>query len=165
MSDEQESVSILRIGLRQVGIRQYVEQDELLHRCPLLRPLSRDERDDLLRGARAMTARRSHIILREGQTSDALWLVLDGAVSLAIDDGVTDLGMLGKGDFFGIAAVDAQAARPRARAESDVHLAGLHPGKIGLLRQLVPQLARVIASACGTRKKLADAGADFMDRW
>lgn len=165
VTDEQESVSLLRIDLEQVDVYEYVKRDDLLGRSPLLQPLSERERAELLHGSRTTSAGAAQIILPEGQSADAVWLILEGAVSLALGGGVTDLGMLGKGDFFGLSAVEPRAVRPRARAESAVRLARLQPEQIALLRQLVPELAQVIAQVMDTRNRLADAGDDFMDRW
>ena len=158
-----EKQSILRIGLKHVDVVEYCRQDELLWRSTLLTPLGDDEKAQLLVGARVRGLNPGEQ-LDSADSSGYLALVLEGSLVLAADD-LTDLGTLGQGDFFNLSSVIDDAVSVTATADNKVKLALLPAAHVRRLLDARPVFAEVIGDLASARKKTAEDGADFLNRW
>lgn len=165
MGDEGEKASILRIGITQVKLGEYVERDDLLRRSALFKQISDTERQVLLRQSRARAFKPGEIVLQEALPAKDLYFVLDGAIRLSIQAGITELATLTKGDVFGLSAVESSAIRPQATAEGDARVALLPAEQVQVLMQTTPRLGGYLCELASERRKLAEDGASFFDRW
>ncbi|HOX47404.1 MAG TPA: cyclic nucleotide-binding domain-containing protein [Myxococcota bacterium] len=162
---EHDSVQVLRIGLRQVEVAEYVREDASLWTSPLLAPLRPEQREALLRGAHARVAAADEPILTAQQTS-ALYLILGGAVVLSTGADGAGLTTLGKGDFFGLSGVlDGAPALAAAADHAGARLAVLPAASVRALAAEVAELHRLLVDTARRRQALASACADFLDRW
>ena len=165
MSDEGEKASILRIGLTQVKLSEYVEGDDLLCRSPLFRCITDKERQVLLRNAKARTLKSGGVLLEEGLPAKSLCFLLDGAIRLSMQGGMAELVTLSKGDVFGLSAVEPSAIRPQATADGDARVALLPADQVQVLMQTTPQLGDFLRELVAKRREMAEDGASFFDRW
>jgi CRP-like cAMP-binding protein len=166
MSESNDGIHILRIDLRHVGVKEFVRQDELLWRAPLLAALSESERDGLLDEATVRIAESGERILSEQEPAAAIHFVLDGSVVLSTGGGSIDLASLGKGDFFGLSSVFSDAVRCTASApEGGARLALLPAGRLGQLAQSLPALGQLLAKTAQQRRDRARECSEFFDMW
>jgi signal-transduction protein with cAMP-binding, CBS, and nucleotidyltransferase domain len=165
VGDEGEKASVLRIGITQVKLGEYVEQDDLLRRSALFKKISDTERQVLLHQSKARALKSGEIVLQEALPAKGLYFVLDGAVRLSMQAGITELVTLTKGDVFGLSAVESSAIRPQATAEGDARVALLPAEQVQVLMQTTPRLGDYLRTLASERRKLAEDGASFFDRW
>lgn len=165
MADEGEKASVLRIGITQVKLGEYIEGDDLLRRSALFKCISDKERQDLLRQSRARALKPGEVLLQEALPAKHLCFVLDGSIRLSMQGGMTELITLGKGDVFGLSAVESSAIRPQATADGDTRVALLPADQAQVLMQTSPRLAKYLSGLASERRKLAEDGASFLDRW
>ncbi len=166
MDSPTDGVELLRIGLRQVGLYEFVQQDELLWRAPLLAALDEVERERLLTAGRVRGVGGGELLLAEAAVADALYLLLDGHVVLAADGGAIDLAVLTKGDFFGLSAVFGNAARPAAQAaEGGARVALLPAAELTRLAQRHSALGRLLARTAKQRHARYSECQSFLDLW
>jgi CRP-like cAMP-binding protein len=165
VADDGEKASVLRIGITQVKLGEYVEGDDLLRRSALFKMISDKERQILLRNSKARTLKSGEILLQEALPAKSLYFVLDGAVRLSVQGGIAELVTLTKGDVFGLSAVEPSAIRPQANADGDARVALLPPDQVQVLMQTTPRLASYLCELADERRKLAEDGASFFDRW
>jgi len=166
VSSDDNNVCVLKIGLKHVGLHEYCVQDELLLKSQILEHLSEDELKVLLDSAKARSFSGGQVIqLEESPAGNSLNMVLDGSVALTFGGGITDLGTLGPGDFFGLDSIYRSAVHPRANALGAVRVALFPVVMINALRQSYPLLDKVLKDAAIARKQMANDGADFFNRW
>ena len=165
MADDGEKASILRIGITQVKLGEYVEADELLRRSALFKLISDSERQALLRQSKARTLKPDEILLQEAVPAKNLCFVLDGSIRLFMQGGMNELVTLSKGDVFGLSAVESSAIRPQAKADGDTRVALLPADQVQVLMQTAPLLGAYLCELAAERRKLAEDGASFFDRW
>jgi len=158
-----EKLSILRIGLKHVDVVEYCRQDEFLWRSALLSTLDDDEKRQLLAGARVRGLNPGEQ-LDSADSTGYLAFVLEGSLVLAADD-LTDLGTLGQGDFFNLSSVLDDAVLATATADNQVKLALLPAAHIRRLLDSRPVFGGVLRELATARKKAAEDGADFLNRW
>jgi signal-transduction protein with cAMP-binding, CBS, and nucleotidyltransferase domain len=162
---KREKASVLRIGITRLKLAEYVEGDDLLRRSTLFRHISDDERRALLSRSRTRVIRSGEVFLEEAVPAKSLCLVLDGTVRLSMQGGMSELATLQKGDVFGLSAVESSAIRPQAAAEGDARVALLDTDQIQSLIQTAPRLGGYLGELAAERRKLAEDGASFFDRW
>jgi CRP-like cAMP-binding protein len=166
MDSSADGVELLRIGLRQVGLYEFVQQDELLWRAPLLAALDAAERERLLTAGRVRGVASGEVLLAEDAVADALYFLLEGSVVLAADGGSIDLATLTKGDFFGLSAVIRDAVRPAVQApEGGARLALLPAADLTRLARSHPALGRLLARTAEERHTRYAECQSFMDLW
>jgi CRP-like cAMP-binding protein len=165
VADEGEKASVLRIGITQVKLGEYIEGDELLRRSALFKSISDKERQDLLRQSKARALKPGEVLLQEAMPARHLCFVLDGSIQLSMQDGMTELITLGKGDVFGLSAVESSAISPQATADGDTRVALLPADQVQVLMQTTPRLAKYLSGLALERRKLAEDSANFFDRW
>lgn len=165
MADDGEKASVLRIGITQVKLGEYIEGDDLLRRSALFKSISDKERQDLLRQSKARALKPGEVLLQEAMPAKYLCFVLDGSIQLSMQGGMTELITLGKGDIFGLSAVEPSAIRPQAAADGDSRVALLPADQVQVLMQTTPQLGDYLRMLVSERRKLAEDGASFFDRW
>ena len=165
MSDQGEKASILRIGLTQVKLSEYVEGDDLLRRSQLFKCISDTERQVLLRNAKARTLKSGKVLLEEGLPAKVLYFLLDGVVRLAMQGGMAELAALTKGDVFGLSAVEPSAIRPQGTADGDTRVALIPADQVQVLMQTTPKLGNFLRELAVKRREMAEDGASFFDRW
>ncbi len=165
VAQEGEKASVLRIGITQVKLAEYVEGDDLLRLSTLFRYISDDERRHLLSRSKARIVKSGEVFLEEAVPARNLCLVLDGTVRLSMQGGMSELATLQKGDVFGLSAVESSAIRPQAAAEGDARVVLLDTDQIRLLIQTAPRLGAYLGELAAERRKLAEDGASFFDRW
>jgi CRP-like cAMP-binding protein len=90
---------------------------------------------------------------------------LDGSIRLSMQGGMNELLTLSKGDVFGLSAVEPSAIRPQAKADGDTRVALLPADQVQVLMQTTPRLASYLSELAAERRKLAEDGASFFDRW
>jgi CRP-like cAMP-binding protein len=162
---EHDAVQVLRIGLRQVEVAEFVREDASLWGSALLAPLSPTQREALLRTAHAQVARADEPILA-CRPASALYLVLGGGVVLSTGADGAGLTTLGKGDFFGLSSVVDDAPALAATADhSGARLAVLPAEAVRALAAEVAELGRLLADSARHRRQLASACSEFLDRW
>lgn len=165
MADEGEKASVLRIGITQVKLGDYVEGDDLLRRSALFKHVSDTERQALLRNSKSRAIKPDEIILQEALPAKSLYFLLDGVVRLSMQAGITELVSLTKGDVFGLSAIEPSAIRPQATADGGARVALLPSDQVQVLMQTTPQLDSYLRELVSERRKLAEDGASFFDRW
>jgi signal-transduction protein with cAMP-binding, CBS, and nucleotidyltransferase domain len=160
-----EKASVLRIGITQVKLGEYVEADDLLRRSALFKKISDTERQVLLRNSKSRALKPGEILLQEALPAKSLYFLLDGVVRLSVQAGITELVSLTKGDVFGLSAIDPSAIRPQAKADGDARVALLPADQVQVLMQTTPSLGDYLRELADERRKLAADGASFFDRW
>lgn len=99
--------------------------DLLALRLPALAGLSRAAREDLAKGTRVYEASAGSAIIREGETSDAAYVLLDGRTVASREEGGAErvLEIHNSGDFFGeIAALTSMPRTVTVIAEQPARL-------------------------------------------
>jgi CRP-like cAMP-binding protein len=142
-----------------------VEEDDLLRRSTLFRCVSDKERQLLLSQSKARVIKPGEVFLEEAMPAKGIYFVLEGTVRLSMQDGMAELITLGKGDVFGLSAVESSAIRPQATAEGDTRVVLLPAEQIQVLMQTTPRLGDFFRELAAERRKLAEDGASFFDRW
>ena len=165
MGDEGEKASVLRIGITQVNLGEYVEGDDLLRRSKIFKHISDTERQVMLRNSRARTLKPGEVFLEEAMPAKGLYFVLEGVIRLSMQGGMAELVTLAKGDVFGLSAVESSAIRPQATAEGDTRVALLPADQVQVLMQTTPRLGNYLRELAAERRKLAEDGTSFFDRW
>ncbi len=166
MSDPPSGIGILRIGLRHVGLLEFVQQDDLLWRAPLLACLDEATRTELVGRAKARSVESGKEILAEDAQPAALHFLIEGSVVLSTGGGSIDLATLSKGDFFGLGAVFPEALQAAATAAAGIaRMALLPPDPIVRLARAVPSFGRLLARAAKERRDRSKECSDFLDRW
>ena len=165
MGDEGEKASVLRIGITQVKLGEYVEGDDLLRRSRIFKHISDTERQVMLRHSRARTLKPGEVLLEEAMPAKGLYFVLEGVIRLSMQGGMAELVTLAKGDVFGLSAVESSAIRPQATAEGDTRVALLPADQVQVLMQTTPRLGNYLRELAAERRKLAEDGTSFFDRW
>ena len=141
MSNPPFGIGILRIGLRHVGLLEFVQQDDLLWRSPLLACLDEAARTELVGRAKVRSVENGEEILAEDAQPAAVHFLVEGSVVLSTAGGSIDLATLSKGDFFGLGAVFPEAPQAAATA------------------------AGGIARVAKERRDRSHECSDFLDRW
>lgn len=165
MADQGEKASVLRIGITQVKLGEYVEGDELLRRSAFFKAVSDTERRALLRSSKARALKPDEVLLREAMPAKGLYFILEGSIRLSMQEGINELITLEKGDVFGLSAVEPSAIRPQARADGDARVALLPADQVQVLMQTTPRLDSYLRELVSQRRKLAEDSASFFDRW
>jgi len=166
MSDPKDGVNILRIGLRHVDLAEFVRQDDLLWRAPILATLDEATRSQLLGLGRVRSMDAASALVAEGDLPEAVYFVLTGSIVLATAGGAIDLATLGKGDVFGLAALFSDAVRPSAAAAEEGARVALLPSEaMGRLVRSVPELGKLLATIAQERRARANECAEFFDMW
>jgi CRP-like cAMP-binding protein len=166
VASEETNVCVLRIGLKQVGLLDFCTRDERLWRSPLLSPLSDGQKKEILECSRVRSVPSGSYVRREDDAAgEHIYFVLDGTVLLSVGGGITDLGTLGPGDFFGLESLFPQAAHVSAKADGNVRVALLPAAQVRLLMESRPLLKKLLDDTLAKRKGRADEGADFFNRW
>ncbi|MFW5771405.1 MAG: cyclic nucleotide-binding domain-containing protein [Spirochaetota bacterium] len=78
--------------------------DELISNVEIFSPLTKEERDELLKGVSLISFRENEVIVREGDTGDSLMILTAGVISVSRRDSYgkpVELERLGTGDCFG----------------------------------------------------------------
>ncbi len=166
MTDPKDGVNILRIGLRHVDLPEFVREDDLLWRAPVLATLAEATRLDLMGRAHVRSVDAGGTLLEEGQRPEAVHFILTGSVVLATAQGSMDLATLAKGDVYGLAALFDDAVRPAATAtEGGARVALLPAAVLVQLVRDVPDLGRLLAALAKERHTRANECAEFFDMW
>lgn len=165
MADEGEKASVLRIGITQVKLGEYIEGDELLLRSVFFKTISDTERRALLHKSKARVLNPDEVLLQEAMPAKGLYFILEGSIRLSMQGGMNELVTLGKGDVFGLSAVEPSAIRPQARADGNARVALLPADQVQVLMQTTPRLDSYLRELVSKRRKLAEDGASFFDRW
>jgi CRP-like cAMP-binding protein len=165
MGDEGEKANVLRIGLAQVKLSDFVEGDDLLRHSPLFKFISEREKQVLLRHAKVRTLRSGESLLEEGMPAKGLYFLLEGSIRLSMQGGMAEMVALSKGDIFGLSAVEPSAIRPQATADVDTRVALFPADQVQVLMQTTQQLGDFLRGLVAERRKMAEDGASFFDRW
>jgi signal-transduction protein with cAMP-binding, CBS, and nucleotidyltransferase domain len=158
-------LEILRIGLNQVSLLEYVKKDDFLWRCPLLAAISEDDREELLNNSKALTVEAKTQIYSEEDPPKQVHLILDGSVSLSCSHESIDVLSLGKSDFFGLEAVLTQVKLSATSNESGAKMALLPSSQLGRLMRESAPLDALLRNTCTKRKNHIQDCTAFLDRW
>jgi CRP/FNR family cyclic AMP-dependent transcriptional regulator len=97
-----------------------------LRRIPLFAGLDREALDRLARGSQVRSYKRGETIMREGDPSDALFIIRSGTVKVSLSDEngrEVTLNLLGPEDFFGeLALLDASTRSATVAAQTPVEV-------------------------------------------
>lgn len=141
---------ILATGFaEEISRRDFMRNWELVAKVPLFRKLSPA---DLLEIARALSPREvasGSLICRKGDPGDEMYFILDGEVTVALNDPVT----LGPGQFFGeMALLTGERRSTTVTAATAVSLLALHASDVHMLLARSPEAAEAIRSTAQARR-------------
>jgi len=119
------------------------EASELLHHTPLFSSLSPHDLDLLIQGAEVVHAAEGNDIFHEGDLGDALFVIVEGAITLISDTPKRRmLAALAEGQFFGESALlRSEARNATARAVVDTTLLRVDQN---LIRRLIARSPHVL---------------------
>jgi Cyclic nucleotide-binding domain len=130
------------------------ELTRLLREVPIFAGLDERELRRLAERARVAQVTAGQVIVREGMSSEALYVLLTGAVRVTSDSG--DEARLGRGSFFGEIGLLNRAPRSRTvTAERDLWLVTLPASELRALLDDEPGIARALLSALPERRSPA----------
>lgn len=159
-------VHVLRLGLKQVSLGEFIRHDELLMHSELIRHLSAAELDELAHGAEVSAVAEDDVLLQESVASPRLALVLEGGVRLTLKDGMLDVAFLAKGDAFGLDAVGLSEGTPAALgAPGGAKVAWLDTERVRRIMQRHPEVNAALQQAAEKRAGLANQGGDIFERF
>ncbi len=128
----------------------------------LLRGLTDAELDRVVAGGRLVTGRRGEVLLGEGASAEAIFLVLRGRVEVALvqaSGGLRVFGQLGPGDHFGeLGLLTGGRLATAATAATDVALLRIEKGLFDALLRGVPAFAENLSRSLGLRLVSAGSG-------
>jgi CRP-like cAMP-binding protein len=93
------------------GALSLLQEGTRPHDIPLLSSLRRESLERLLRSARLFRAEKGRVIFRQGDRGDSLFIVIEGGVSVFLENPRLPLAQLGEGAFFG--EISMLTDRPR----------------------------------------------------
>ena len=165
MTDERQK-PVVKVELKRLGLREFIQTDDLLAKSPLFEHLDETGREQLLANGTPRRYPAGTVVYTEGAPGDSLFLVLRGDVMLSSAKHSVEIGSVRQGEYFG----ETEALRGGARTctamavgESDVaefprvFLAGLFTRY---------PLFRAALDETGKARAQADTElADFLNRW
>lgn len=158
-----------RIGLKRVGVADYVRNDVELGGCALLKGLAPEVAERLLSAAVARRFPDGAHLFRQGEAGQSLFLVLSGEAHVqAVREGESvEVASARKGDVFGEAEwVTGAAQRTQsAVARGGVAVAELPVAAVEEAARAAPTLDAWLRSLHAGRQSAQDEMSDFLNRW
>lgn len=169
MSANEAPAQVARIGLKRIGVAEYVRQDSLLRGCALLKELTPAVVERLLAAGVARRFPDGAPVFSQGDASRSLFLVLAGeaCVQAARKGNTVEVATARKGDVFGEAewVTRAELRTQSAVARGGVDVAELPVAAVEEAAQSVPALAEWLRGLHTGRQSAQDEMSDFLDRW
>lgn len=122
--------------------------DRLIGRMPTLSILSNDDRKTLLKGMRYMEAAEGTVVVRQGESSDSAYFLLDGGTVAGRDEGGRErvLEVHAPGDFFGeIAALTGVPRTANVVASQKSNLLSVSASSLRIMSKY-PDVNRIFLS-------------------
>ncbi len=124
----------------------------LMNNAPLFAPFNRNDRRDLVQKFRARDVNKGDVLVKEGQSSDGLYLVLSGEVE--VDAGGTRIATLKEGEVFGeMSLLTRSPASASVRATRHTSLLRLPKQDFDLLILSHPQVLEHVSVLVDARKQ------------
>jgi CRP-like cAMP-binding protein len=119
---------------------------------PLFAPFSRQDRRALVEKFRAREVNKGDLIIRQGEKSDGLYIVLSGEVGVSV--GASELATLKEGEIFGeMSLLTKQPAAANVRAAKRTSLLRLPKEDFDRLIMSHPQILVLVSELTDERKK------------
>lgn len=169
MASNETPAPVGRIGLKRVGVADYVRNDVELSGCALLKGLAPAVAERLLNAAVARRFPDGAHLFRQGEAGQALFLVLSGeaTVQTVRDGDSVEVASARKGDVLGEAEWVTQAAQrtQSAVARGGVAVAELPVAAVEEAARAAPTLDAWLRSLHAGRQSAQDEMSDFLNRW
>lgn len=169
MSANEAPAQVARIGLKRIGVVDYVRQDALLRGCALLKELPPAAAERLLSTGVARRFQDGAPVYTQGDASQSLFLVLAGEACVQASRKGTsvEVATARKGDVFGEAewVTRAELRAQSAVARGGVDVAELPVAAVEEAARAAPAFAAWLRSLHTGRQSARDEMSDFLDRW
>ncbi len=124
----------------------------LMNHAPLFAPFNRNDRRELVQKFRARDVKRGDVLVREGQTSDGLYVVLSGEVEVEVKG--TRIAALKEGQLFGeMSLLTRTPASATVRASRHTSLLRLPKQDFDMLILSHPQVLEHVSELIDERKR------------
>jgi CRP-like cAMP-binding protein len=128
--------------------------------CPVFRPLSREARREVMSGFRTREVGAGDVVIREGEPSDGLYVVLDGALQVTHRSGAGEVNVaeLREADVFGeVSCLRKSPATATVTARRPGTLLRLPRASFDEMVLSHPQVLEVVAEMAEERAESLDA--------
>ncbi|RMG10716.1 MAG: cyclic nucleotide-binding domain-containing protein, partial [Deltaproteobacteria bacterium] len=160
---ELDAELIERLSAEYPSVREAIERfyrqrllSNLLVTCPLFRPFEKPERKALVMKFNAMEVPAGEVVVREGEPSGGLYVVLAGEVAVTRGEGFEEvtLARLGPSEVFGeMSLLSGDAARASVRALTDSVILRLPPEAWQELMMTHPQILEAVSNLSAAREE------------
>lgn len=169
MSANEAPAQVARIGLKRIGVADFVRQDSVLRGCALLKELPPAVAERLLSAGVARRFQDGASVFTQGDASQSLFLVLAGeaCVQASRKGNSVEVATARKGDVFGEAewVTRAELRSQSAVARGGVDVAELPVAAVEEAARAAPAFAAWLRSLHASRQSAQDEMSDFLDRW
>ncbi|XXF75845.1 cyclic nucleotide-binding domain-containing protein [Myxococcaceae bacterium GXIMD 01537] len=169
MAANETPAPVARIGLKRMGVIDYVRQDALLRGCALLKGLAPAVAEKLLSTAVTRRFPDGAFLYRQGDASQSLYLVLAGeaCVQASREGESVEVASARKGDVFGEAEwVTSSTQRTQsALSRGGVDVAELPVAAVEEAVRATSALGDWLRSLHQERQSARDEMSDFLNRW
>lgn len=130
---------------------------DTLNRVPVFVPLAPEELAELAESCERLDFGRGERIVHQGETGDAMYIVLEGAavVSIKADNGAErEVARLARGEFFGeMALLTGEPRTASVTAVDDLGVLVIHKDGLQAMLQRRPELAQEMAEIVEARRQ------------
>ena len=169
MAANEAPAQVARIGLKRIGVADYVRQDPLLRACAMLKELPPPVAERLLSAGVARRFQDGAPIFSQGDASQSLFLVLAGEACVQASRKGTsvEVATARKGDVFGEAewVARSELRAQTALARGGVDVAELPVAAVEEAARAAPAFDAWLRSLHAGRQSAQDEMSDFLDRW
>jgi len=133
-----------------------LEPLNLIKDIDVFKPFSEEAKASISQRIHSCTFRRNEYIVRNGDEGDSLFIIVEGAVKVQLNqnDKVIDLAVLGAGKFFGeMALLTGETRSADVVAISETHLIEITRDDIAPIMQQNPELSNMLAEVLADRKE------------
>jgi CRP-like cAMP-binding protein len=169
VSANEAPAQVARIGLKRIGVADFVRQDPLLRGCAFLKELAPPVAERLLSTGVARRFQDGASVFTQGDASQSLFLVLAGeaCVQVSRKGSSVEVAAARKGDVFGEAewVTRAELRTQSVLARGGVDVAELPVAAVEEAARASPALAAWLRALHTGRQSAQDEMSDFLDRW
>ncbi len=160
---------VARIGLKRMGVTEFVLRDAVLRGSGLLKGLDNPVAEQLLAQAVGRRFQDGAILFQQGESGQSLFLVLAGEACIqAVRGGQSvEVATVRKGDVLGEAewVTKAQQRTQSAVARGVVDVAEVPVAALDEAARAAPALADWLRALHAQRQSAGDEMSDFLNRW
>lgn len=169
MAGNETPAQVARIGLKRMGVAEFVRQDAVLRASPFLKDLAPPVAERLLAAAMGRRFADGAVLFQQGEEGQSLFFVLAGEACVqAMRDGASvEVATVRKGDVLGEAewVTKAGLRTQSAVARGGVDVAEVPVAALDEAARAAPSLASWLRSLHEQRQRAGDAMSDFLNRW